>query len=77
MCLMFRNVIFGCDWLFSNGVRLYFDLKFLRIKNVYVFLEEDVYILFVEKSMNCRLVLLKINDIIVLLDDDLCIFFLL
>lgn len=70
---MSRNVILGRDWLLSNGVKLYFDLKSLRIKNAYVPLEEDVHISSVEKSTNCRLASLKINDTIVPLDDDLCI----
>lgn len=70
---MSRNVILGRDWLLSNGVRLYFDLKSLRIKNAYVPLEEDVHISSVEKGTNCRLASLQINDTIVPLDDDLCI----
>lgn len=70
---MTRNVILGRDWLLSNGVRLYFDQKSLRIKNAYVPLEEDVHISSVEKGTNGRLASLKINDSIVPLDDDLCI----
>lgn len=65
---MSKNVILGRDWLLSNGVRLYFDLKSLRIKNAYVPLEEDVHISSVEKGSNCRLASLKINDTIVPLD---------
>ena len=38
-----RNLILGLDWLKNNNVRLYFDLKCLRIKH-YVNLEEDIHI---------------------------------
>jgi transposase InsO family protein/predicted aspartyl protease len=39
-----RNFILGRDWLKANGVRIYFDLGSLRIKNTYVQLEEDIHI---------------------------------
>jgi len=39
-----RNVILGRDFLQDNGVRLYFDLGCLRIKDCYVPLEEDVHL---------------------------------
>ncbi|MES9994030.1 MAG: retropepsin-like aspartic protease [Candidatus Thiodiazotropha sp.] len=39
-----RNFILGRDWLVQNGVRLYFDLGFLRIGSSTVPLEEDIHI---------------------------------
>jgi hypothetical protein len=39
-----RNFILGRDWLKENGVRIYFDLGNLRIKNTFVPLEEDIHI---------------------------------
>ena len=39
-----RHVILGKDFLFGNGVRLYFDLRKMRIKNVYIPLENDIHI---------------------------------
>ncbi|MCG7876478.1 MAG: DDE-type integrase/transposase/recombinase [Candidatus Thiodiazotropha taylori] len=39
-----RNFILGRDWLVQNGVRLYFDLGFLRIGETRVPLEEDIHI---------------------------------
>lgn len=39
-----RNVILGRDFLQDNGVRVYFDLGCLRIKDCYVPLEEDVHL---------------------------------
>ena len=40
-----RNMILGLDWLKSNNVRLYFDLKSLRINGkTYVNLEEDIHV---------------------------------
>ena len=40
-----RNIILGLDWLKQNNVRIYFDLKCLRINGkYYVHLEEDIYI---------------------------------
>ena len=39
-----RNIILGRDFLQQNQVRLYFDLKKMRIKNNYVDLEEDSHI---------------------------------
>lgn len=40
-----RNMILGLDWLKSNDVRIYFDLKSLRIKGkTYVNLEEDIHV---------------------------------
>jgi hypothetical protein len=37
-------MILGREWLKQNGVRLYFDLGYLRINNTYVRLEEDIHI---------------------------------
>ena len=40
-----RNLILGLDWLKRNNVRIYFDLKCLRINGKhYVNLEEDIHI---------------------------------
>ena len=40
-----RNLILGLDWLKQNNVRIYFDLKCLRINGkTYVNLEEDIQI---------------------------------
>ena len=40
-----RNMILGLDWLKSNNVRIYFDLKSLRINGkTYVNLEEDIHV---------------------------------
>ena len=39
-----RNFILGRDWLVQNGVRLYFDLVFLRVAKTTVPLEEDIHI---------------------------------
>ena len=40
-----RNLILGLDWLKNNNVRLYFDLKCLRINGKhYVNLDEDIHI---------------------------------
>ena len=40
-----RNLILGLDWLHKNKVRLYFDLKLLRINGkTYVNLEQDIHI---------------------------------
>ena len=40
-----RNLILGLDWLKQNNVRIYFDLKCLRINGKhYVNLEEDIHI---------------------------------
>ena len=40
-----RNLILGLDWLKQNNVRIYFDLKCLRINGKhYVHLEEDIHI---------------------------------
>ena len=39
-----RNYIFGLDWLKNNNVRLYFDVKCLRINGKhYVNLEENIH----------------------------------
>ena len=37
-------MILGREWLKQNGVRLYFDLGYLRIDKTYVRLEEDIHI---------------------------------
>ncbi|CAG2227372.1 unnamed protein product [Mytilus edulis] len=37
-------MILGRDWLKQNGVRLYFDLGYLRIGKTYVRIEEDIHI---------------------------------
>lgn len=40
-----RNLILGLDWLKQNDVRIYFDLKCIRINGKhYVNLEEDIHI---------------------------------
>ena len=40
-----RNMILCLDWLKSNNVRIYFDLKSLRINGkTYVNLEEDIHV---------------------------------
>ena len=39
-----RNLISGRDWMKQNGVRLYFDLGFLRVGKTYAPLEEDIHI---------------------------------
>ena len=40
-----RNMILGLDWLKSNSVRIYFDLKSLRINGkTYVNLEKDIHV---------------------------------
>lgn len=38
------NVILGRDWLIHHGVRLYYYLSSMKIKNSYVPLEEDIHI---------------------------------
>lgn len=42
-----RLFILGRDWLIKNGVRFYFDLGSLRIGKIYVFMVEDIYIVFI------------------------------
>ena len=39
-----RNIILGQDWLVNNGVRLYYDLGCLKVKNTYVSLENDIHV---------------------------------
>ena len=39
-----RCCILGRDWLVDNGVRLYYDINKLRIKGIYVDLEQDIHI---------------------------------
>ena len=39
-----RNVILGRDFLIENGARLYFDLNKIRIRNVYIPMENDVHL---------------------------------
>lgn len=39
-----RNMILGRDFLKQNGVRIYFDLGYLRIGKTYIRLEEDFHI---------------------------------
>ena len=41
---MNRSVIMGRDWMKNYGVRIYFDLKKLRVKGTFVDLEEDIHI---------------------------------
>ena len=41
---MNRNIILGRDWLCQNGVRLYYDLGYLRFKKAYIPLVEDIHI---------------------------------
>ena len=52
-----RNLILGLDWLKQNNVRIYFDLKCLRIngKN-YVNLEEDIHIASTVRMKNTCLI---------------------
>lgn len=40
-----RNIILGRDFLKQNQVRLYFDLRKMRIQNRYVDLDEDAHIM--------------------------------
>lgn len=40
-----RNLIWGNDWMGKNGVRIYFDLKKLRVGNVDVPYKQDIHIL--------------------------------
>ena len=49
---MNRNLILGHDWLKQNGVRMYFDLGFLRIDKTYVQLQEDIHISSVVRLRN-------------------------
>ena len=60
-----RHVILGRDFLVNNGVRLYFDLGKLRIKNVYIPLERDVHIASITRIS--KTVLLKPQTINVVL----------
>ena len=47
-----RNMILGLDWLKTHNVRIYFDLKCLRINGKhYVNLEEDIHIASTEKNL--------------------------
>ena len=39
-----RNFILGNDWLDKNGVRIYFDLKKIRVGTVYIPYEQDIHI---------------------------------
>ena len=41
---MNRNIILGREWLKQNGVRIYVDLGYLRVRNTYIRLEEDIHI---------------------------------
>ena len=41
---MNRNLILGRDWLMQYGVRLYFDLKKIKVKGAFLPLEEDIHI---------------------------------
>lgn len=41
---MNRMVILGRSWLCENGVRLFFDLGCLKIKDTYIPLEQDIHI---------------------------------
>ena len=41
---MNRNAILGRDFLTTNGVRLYYDMKKMKIKDAFVDLEEDSHI---------------------------------
>ena len=39
-----RSMLLGRDFLFKNGVRLYCDLKKIRVKGAYIPLENDIHI---------------------------------
>jgi hypothetical protein len=39
-----RNLILGQDWLSNIGVRLYFDLGCMRIRERYIQLENDIHV---------------------------------
>ena len=39
-----RNMILGLDWMKSNNVRIYMDLKCIRINRKHVNLQEDIHV---------------------------------
>ena len=39
-----RNVILGEDWLVDNGIRMYYDMKVVRINGEYISLDDDIHI---------------------------------
>ena len=41
---MSKRMILGKDFLYANSVRIYFDLRKLRINNTYVKLQDDVFV---------------------------------
>ena len=41
---MNRNIILGTDFLTEQGIRIYFDLKCIRVGKIYVPLENDIHI---------------------------------
>lgn len=41
---MNRKLILSKDWLFTRGVRVYYDLGCIRVNNVYVPLQEDIHV---------------------------------
>lgn len=52
-----RNLILGLDWLKQNNVRIYFDLKSLRINGkTYVNLEEDIHVASTVRMKNTCLI---------------------
>ena len=56
-----RNLILGLDWLKQNNVRIYFDLKCLRINGKhYVNLEEDIHIASTVRMKRTCLINLKL-----------------
>jgi hypothetical protein len=55
-------MILGREWLKQNGVRLYFDLGYLRIDKTYVRLEEDIHIsslFFLTNFVRCYMKVIK------------------
>ena len=54
---MSRNFILGVDFMKENRVRIYFDLRKIRVGDVYVPYEEDIYISSLVRS--CANVVLK------------------
>ena len=63
-----RNVILGRDWLLKFGVRLYYDIPSLKVKNTYIPLCNDIHIANIETEK--RLTSLRFKDSYVSLDDD-------
>ena len=52
-----RNMILGLDWMNSNNVRIYMDLKCIRIKGKhYVNLQEDIHVASTVRMKNTCLI---------------------